>query len=131
MDVRIAGVALPKDKRIEIALTYIYGVGRSQSNVILKKAQVDPDIRSKDLSEQQTNALRQIIEKGGLKIEGDLKREILMNIKRLKEIGSYRGSRHAKHLPVRGQRTKTNTRTVRGNVRRTMGSGRKSASEKT
>lgn len=131
MDVRIAGVTLPKNKRIEIALTYIYGVGRSQSNVILKKAQVDPNIRSKDLSEQQTNSLRQIIEKGGLKIEGDLKREILMNIKRLKEIGSYRGSRHAKHLPVRGQRTKTNTRTVRGNVRRTMGSGRKSASEKT
>ena len=128
---RIAGVILPKGKRIEIALTYIYGVGRSFSNVILKEAGVNPDTRTKDLSEDDVIKLKNIIEKGDKKIEGELKREILFNIKRLKEIGSYRGTRHTRGLPCRGQRTKTNTRTVRGNIRRTMGSGRKAASQKT
>jgi small subunit ribosomal protein S13 len=126
---RIAGINLPKEKRIEIGLTYIYGIGRTQSNEILKQAQVDPNIRVKDLSESDENKLREIIEKGH-KVEGELKREVLSNIKRLKEIGSYRGSRHHKRLPARGQRTKTNSRTVRGNTRKTMGSGRKSVDKK-
>lgn len=128
---RIAGVTLPKDKRVEVALTYIYGIGLKTSQLILQKTQIDSNIRVKDLTEVQVQALREEIERGGVKIEGDLKREILANIKRLKEIGSYRGNRHARHLPVRGQRTKTNTRTVRGNVRRTAGSGRKTAAQKT
>ncbi len=127
---RIAGVNLPNDKRIEIGLTYIFGIGRSLSNKILKEVEINPDTRVKDLSEEQVNKLRQKIEKE-YKVEGDLKREIIGNIKRLKEIGSYRGSRHAKNLPVRGQRTRRNTRTVRGNVRRTIGSGRKPAAQKT
>lgn len=131
MDVRIAGITLPKEKRIVIALSYIYGIGKPLAEKIIRTAGIDENIRTKNMTEQQANALRDIIEKGGQPIEGDLRREILMNIKRLKEIGSYRGTRHAKHLPVRGQRTKTNTRTVRGNVRKTMGSGRKSSSEKT
>lgn len=128
---RIAGVNLPNEKRIEIALTYIYGIGPSISKDILSKTKINPDTRTKDLTDIQIQALRNEIEKGGLKIEGELKRDILSNIKRLKEIGSYRGNRHARHLPVRGQRTKTNTRTLRGNVRKTMGSGRKIASQKT
>ena len=127
---RIAGVTLPKEKRIEIALTYIFGIGRPRSKKILATANINPDTKAKDLTEQETNTLREIIEKK-FRVEGDLKREILTNIKRLKEISSYRGSRHTKNLPVRGQRTRTNTRTVRGNVRRTMGSGRKPATEKT
>lgn len=128
---RIAGVNLPNEKRIEIALTYIYGVGPSLSKNILKKTGINPDARTKDLTDAQVQELRNEIEKGGYHIEGELKREILGNIKRLKEIGSYRGNRHARHLPVRGQRTKTNTRTVRGNVRKTMGSGRKISAQKT
>ena len=127
---RIAGVTLPNEKRIEIGLTYIFGIGRTLSNSILKTANIDPNIRVKDLPEDQVNKLREIIEKKH-KVEGELKREILLNIKRLKEIDSYRGSRHSKRLPVRGQRTKTNTRTVRGNVRHTMGSGRKPTAQKT
>ena len=127
---RIAGINLPPQKRVEIGLTYIFGIGNSLSSQILKTAQISPDVKVKDLSEQQVNALREIIEKSH-KVEGELKREVLLNIKRLKEINSYRGSRHTKHLPLRGQRTKTNTRTVRGNVRRTMGSGRKPAGQKT
>lgn len=127
---RIAGITLPKEKRIEIGLTYIFGIGRVMANRILKEAKVNPDIRVKDLKDEDANRLREIIEKK-YKVEGELKREILINIKRLKEINSYRGSRHAKHLPVRGQRTKTNTRTVRGNVRKTMGSGRKPTAQKT
>lgn len=130
MAARIAGVTLPQNKRIEIALTYIYGIGQSLSNKILKQAQISPDTKTLNLSEKEVNLLREIIEKGH-KVEGELKREILMNIKRLKEIGCYRGVRHAKGLPVRGQRTKTNTRTIRGNVRKTMGSGRRQAAEKT
>ncbi len=127
---RIAGVNLPKNKRIEIGLTYLYGIGLSLSQKILKQANIDPNIRTDDLTEDQINKLREFIEKG-YRVEGDLRREVMMNIKRLKEIGCYRGDRHSKHLPVRGQRTKTNTRTVRGNVRKTMGSGRKPPAQKT
>ncbi|MBU0612757.1 30S ribosomal protein S13 [Patescibacteria group bacterium] len=127
---RIAGVTLPKEKTIETALTYIFGIGIVSSQKILKQANIKPGIRTGELSDDQANALREIIEKNH-KVEGDLKREILTNIKRLKETNSYRGSRHAKGLPVRGQRTKTNTRTVRGNVRKTVASGRKQADQKT
>lgn len=121
---RIAGVNIPDSKRIEIALTYIYGIGRSLANKILKEANIDPNIRANKLSFDQVNILREIIEKN-YRVEGELKREIMFNIKRLKEINCYRGTRHIKRLPVRGQRTKTNSRTVRGNVRKTVGSGRK------
>ena len=127
---RIAGIQLPKEKRIVIALTYIFGVGDTNAKRILDQANVDENVRTKDLSDAQANRIREIIEKEH-RVEGDLKREVLMNIKRLKDISSYRGSRHSRGLPVRGQRTKTNTRTVRGNVRRTMASGRRSATEKT
>lgn len=121
---RIAGVALPNNKRIIIALQYIYGVGPKRAEVILAQAKVDSGIRVKDLSAEQENTLRTIVEKE-YRVEGELRRETLGNIKRLKDIGSYRGARHAKNLPVRGQRTKTNSRTTRGNVRRTAGSGRR------
>ncbi len=127
---RIAGINLPPEKRVEIGLTYIFGIGHTLSDKILEVAQINPNTKIKDLSEQEVNKLREIIEKN-YKVEGELKREVLMNIKRLKEIDSYRGSRHAKKLPVRGQRTKTNSRTVRGNVRKTMGSGRKPSTQKT
>lgn len=127
---RIAGVNLPDEKRIEISLTYIYGIGRSTSSKILDQLGIDKNIRTKNLTPDQGNNLREAIEKKE-RVEGELKHLIRTNIKRLKEIGSYRGMRHQKGLPVRGQRTKTNNRTVRGNVRRTAGSGRKSTSEKT
>lgn len=127
---RIAGVNIPDNKRIEIALTYIYGIGKTLSNKILAQAKIDPNVRANKLNAEEVNRLRDIIEKA-TKVEGELKRERMMNIKRLRDIGCYRGSRHAKGLPCRGQRTKTNTRTVRGNVRKTMGSGRKAAAEKT
>src|SRR4030043_2263113 len=127
---RIAGVNIPDNKRIEIALTHIYGIGRALSNKILSQAKIDPNLRANKLSPEQVNALRDIVE-GSFRVEGELRRERMMNIKRLKDIGSYRGIRHIKGLPVRGQRTKTNTRTVRGNVRKTMGSGRKPTTEKT
>ncbi len=130
MAVRIAGVTIPNDKRIEVALTYIFGIGVSSAKKILAEAAVNPDKRVKDISEEEKNKLRNIIEKK-YKVEGDLRREIIGNVKRLKEISSYRGSRHAKGLPVRGQRTKTNSRTVRGNVRKTIGSGRRPAAQKT
>ena len=131
MAVRIAGVNIPNDKRIEIALTYIHGIGQTRSNKILADAKVDKDIRVKDLKEADVNTLREIVEKK-FTVEGDLRREVASNIKRLREIGCCRGLRHAKHLPVRGQRTKTNSRTVRGNKRVTMGSGKsKSALQKT
>ncbi len=129
MAVRIAGVNLPDNKRIEIALTYIYGIGRSRSNEILKKVGIDKDIRTKDLKMEDVNRLREEIEKN-YRLEGELKREVMMNIKRLKEIGCYRGIRHIRGLPVRGQRTKTNTRTVRGNKRVTMGSGKRTVEKK-
>jgi len=127
---RIAGVNLPNDKRVEIALTYIFGIGRSRANKILQDLKLDPDIRIKNLTEEQVDAIRQNIEKH-YRVEGDLKREILGNIKRLKEIKCYRGERHAKNLPTRGQRTKTNSRTVRGNKRITAGSGKKPPAQKT
>jgi small subunit ribosomal protein S13 len=130
MAARIAGVTLPNNKRIEIALTYVYGIGRNLAVGILSEAHIDPNIRTQNLDEQQVNTLRDVIEKK-YRVEGELRREVSQNIKRLRDIGSYRGSRHAKGLPVRGQRTKTNSRTVRGNVRRTMGSGRKPSAEKT
>jgi|SRR3989344_4622365 len=130
MAIRIAGVTIPNEKRIEISLTYIYGIGLAKSQAILKLAKVNPDTRVKDLSEEQANKLRDLVEKQN-KVEGDLKREIFSNIKRLKEISSYRGLRHSKGLPTRGQRTKTNSRTVRGNVRKTATSGKKPAAQKT
>lgn len=120
---RIAGVNIPDEKRIEISLTYVYGIGVSTSAKILEELGVSPLKRVKDLSEEEQNKIRDFVEKK-IKVEGELKHEVRGNIKRLKEVGSYRGLRHQKGLPVRGQRTKTNTRTVRGNVRRTMGSGR-------
>ena len=121
---RIAGVNIPDKKRIEVALTYIYGIGRSFSKKILTEAGIDFHRLASDLTAAEVNRLKEIIEKN-YKKEGDLKREIMMNIKRLKEIGCWRGLRHIKGLPVRGQKTQTNTRTVRGNVRKTVGSGRK------
>jgi small subunit ribosomal protein S13 len=127
--VRIAGVNIPDNKRIERALTYVFGVGLTTSQKILAELGIDPNIRTKDLSKDDANRLRDMIEKS-VRVEGELRHAVKMNIKRLKEIGCYRGSRHQKGLPVRGQRTKTNTRTVRGNVRKTMGSGRRTA-EKT
>lgn len=130
MAVRIAGVNLPNNKRVEISITYIYGIGRSLANKILAELKIDPNIRVSDLSDDQANALRVKIEKNFL-VEGELRREVGSNIKRLKDIKCYRGTRHAKNLPARGQRTKTNTRTVRGNTRKTMGSGRKDAGQKT
>ncbi len=130
MAVRIAGIVIPNEKRVEIALTYVYGIGLATANKILAQAKVDGNIRVKDLKEDQVNALRTIIEKQN-RVEGDLRRDVSANIKRLKDIGAYRGSRHAKKLPVRGQRTKTNNRTVRGNVRRTAVSGKKLTGQKT
>lgn len=127
---RIAGINLPKEKRIEASLQYIYGVGAPLSRKILVASKIDPDKRTKDLSDDEVNRLREFIEKS-FKVEGQLRQEVLLNIKRLKEIGSYRGIRHIRGLPVRGQRTKTNSRTRRGNVRRTAGSGRKGGAEKT
>ena len=127
---RIAGVTIPEDKCVGIALTSIYGIGDSLSYQILEELKIDPNIRVKTLSETEINDLKDRIEKN-YKIEGDLRREKMINIKRLKEISSYRGSRHAKGLPSRGQRTKSNSRTVRGNVRKTAGSGRKPAAQKT
>ncbi len=121
---RIAGVTIPNDKHIVISLTYIYGVGDSTAKKVLAQAKVDGDIRTKDLTEDQVNAIRTILEKTH-RLEGDHRRLTMSNIKRLKEIGSYRGTRHIKNLPVRGQRTKTNSRTTRGNMRRTMTSGRR------
>ncbi len=125
---RIAGVDLPRDKRIEIALTYIYGIGRSSAERILRRAGVDPDIRVHDLSDADVNKLRQVIEKD-YKVEGALRQETNMNIKRLMDIGCYRGIRHRKGLPVRGQRTHTNARTKKG-PRRAIPGRRKSVAKK-
>jgi len=120
---RIAGVNIPDEKRIEISLTYIYGIGPSQSVKILDELGISKQIRTKDLSDEDGNKIREYVEKK-IRVEGELKHEVRSNVKRLKEVGCYRGIRHQKGLPVRGQRTKTNNRTVRGNVRSTMGSGR-------
>lgn len=120
---RILGITLPDNKRMEIALTAIYGIGRSRARHILLETKVGPGLKPKELTVEQENAVRKLVESH--KIEGNLKREVAANVKRLKDIKAYRGSRHARHLPTRGQRTKTNSRTVRGNVRKTMGSGRR------
>lgn len=127
--VRILGIQLPANKRIEIALTYLYGVGPTRSREVLVAANVDPNKRTDVITEDESNRIKEIIEKN-YTVEGDLRREISTNIKRLKDIGSYRGDRHKKNLPVRGQTTKTNARTKRGK-RVTVGSGRKKSSEKT
>lgn len=113
---RIAGVDLPRDKRVEIGLTYIFGIGRVTSNKILSEAGINPDTRVKDLTESEVSKLREIIDRSH-RVEGDLKRDIALNIKRLMEIGCYRGTRHKRGLPVRGQRTKTNARTRKGPTR--------------
>lgn len=123
--VRIMGINVPDKKRIEVALTYIYGIGRSLSVKILKSASIDLNKKTETLTEEEFNKIKAIIEKNNYRLEGELRRDKMMNIKRLKEIGCYRGTRHAKGLPVRGQQTKTNSRTIRGNVRRTMGSGKR------
>jgi len=121
---RIAGINIPENKQILIALTYIYGIGLALARKILTTAGVEFQKRARDLTPEEISKIKETIEKK-YKIEGELKREIITNIKRLKDISSWRGIRHIKNLPVRGQRTKTNTRTVRGNVRKTVGSGRK------
>ena len=126
---RISGVNIPTNKRVVIALTYIYGIGLNTSQKILSSLNFSFDKRVKDLTEDEINQLRKKIEV--LRVEGELRRDKAANIKRLKEIKSYRGTRHAKGLPVRGQRTKTNSRTVRGNKRVTMGSGRVASAQKT
>ena len=125
---RILGISLPDEKRIDIALTMLYGIGRSRAQSILTEANVDHSKKSKDVTPDEENAIRKAIET--INIEGDLKREVASNIKRLKDIQAYRGTRHARGLPARGQRTKTNSRTRRGNVRKTMGTGRKGVEKK-
>jgi len=121
---RIAGVDLPRNKRVEIGLTYIYGIGRSRSNEILAHTGVDPDMRAKDLTEAETSRLREFIDKNYL-VEGDLRREVSQNIRRLKEIGCYRGIRHRRNLPVHSQRTRTNARTRKGPRKTVPGRGRR------
>lgn len=123
---RIIGVNIPDEKRIDIGLTYIYGVGPSLAKKILQGANISADKKAKDLTKEEVNILKEYIEKN-YKVEGDLRRDLMVNIKRLKDINSWRGSRHTKKLPVRGQTTRINSRTARGNVRKTVGSGRKGA----
>jgi small subunit ribosomal protein S13 len=125
---RLLGITLPDEKRLEIALTTIYGIGRPKAHEILDNAGVDHGKKSKEVTSDEESKIRAEIDK--LRLEGDLKRDISGNIKRLKDIQAYRGSRHAKRLPSRGQRSKTNSRTVRGNVRKTMGSGKRSVEKK-
>ncbi len=120
---RISGITLPENKRLEIALTAVFGIGRSRATKIIEKLALDPGMKTTELTGDQENLIRREIE--AFKTEGDLRRDVQQNIKRLKDIKSYRGARHIKHLPARGQRTKTNSRTVRGNKRVTMGSGRR------
>lgn len=129
MAARIEGVNLPNEKRVEIGLTYIFGIGLTTSHKILSRAGINPDTRVKDLTEGEVAKLRAEIE-GKVKVEGDLKREISQNVRRLKEVGSYKGTRHSAGLPVRGQRTKTNARTKRGK-KINVGSGRKKSAAKT
>jgi len=130
MALRIAGVTIPNHKRVEVALTYIYGIGLFRSQKILEKLNINPDTRVKDISEDDGNKLRTEIEKTH-KVEGDLRRDVASNVKRLKEINSYRGLRHTKNLTVRGQRTKTNSRTVRGGKRVTVGGNKKPTAQTT
>jgi small subunit ribosomal protein S13 len=120
---RIAGIDIPREKRVEVALTYVYGIGLPTSQKILEQTNINPDTRVRDLTEEQVNRLREAVDRRH-KVEGDLRREVAMNIKRLQEIGSYRGLRHRRNLPVRGQRTKTNARQRRG-PKRTVGVRRK------
>lgn len=120
---RLLGITIPEEKRLEIGLTTLYGIGRSRAKYLLTSARVDASKKPKDLSSDEENRIRKEVEV--LKLEGDLRREVSQNVKRLKDIKAYRGVRHTRRLPVRGQRTKTNSRTVRGNVRKTMGSGRR------
>jgi len=126
---RIAGVNIPDNKKIVFSLSYLYGIGVPSANKIVLEAKVDENKRARDLTSEEVNKLRDIIERNH-KVEGELRREILFNIKRLKDINTYRGSRHQKGLPVRGQRTKTNSRTRRGNVRKTMTSGKRKLEKK-
>lgn len=126
---RIAGTEIPNEKKLSVALTYIYGIGRTKAVKILDQAGISADKKAAQLSGDDTNKLRALIENDPL-IDGSLQRTVVLNIKRLKDIGSYRGSRHARGLPVRGQRTKTNSRTRRGNVRKTMGSGKRKEEKK-
>lgn len=125
---RIAGVDVPRNKRVEVSLTYIYGIGRSTSQEILAQANVNPNTRVQDLSEAEVTALRQLVD--GYAVEGDLRRDVHMNIKRLTEIGCYRGLRHRRHLPVHGQRTKTNARTRKGPKKTVAGRGRRKGAKK-
>ena len=125
---RIASTNIPNEKKIRISLRYIFGIGPTLASAILEQAGIDPEKRTKDLTESEQDKLRAIVEKGH-KTEGDLRREIMSNIKRLKDVKCYRGIRHMRHLPVRGQRTKTNSRTVRGNTRKTAVSGKKTVSK--
>mgnify|MGYP003418296311 CR=1 FL=1 len=120
---RVSGITIPNEKRLEIGLTAVFGVGRTTASKVLAQAKVAPGTKPADLSVEQENTIRGLIE--AMKVEGTLKREIAANVKRMKDIKNYKGIRHMKKLPVRGQRTKTNSRTVRGNVRKTMGSGRR------
>ena len=126
---RIEGVDLPRNKRIEVGLTYIFGIGPTRARMILSETDVNPDIRVKDLSEAQLNSLREFIARS-YKVEGDLRREVQMNIKRLIEIGSYRGLRHRRNLPVNGQRTRTNSRTRKGPKKTVAGRGRRRGGKK-
>ncbi|MDD3386543.1 MAG: 30S ribosomal protein S13 [Candidatus Pacebacteria bacterium] len=123
---RIIGVNIPDEKRIDIGLLYIYGIGPSLAKKILEGCNISKDKKVKDLTKEDINVIKEYIEKN-FKVEGDLRRDIMVNVKRLKDIGSWRGHRHSKGLPVRGQTTRINSRTVRGNVRKTVGSGRKGA----
>jgi small subunit ribosomal protein S13 len=127
---RLAGVNLPKPKRLEVALTYVYGIGKTRAEAILAKSKVDGNTRVKDLTQDQEDAIRSVVEKE-YKTEGDLRRDVSANIKRLKDIKSFRGNRHARNLPVHGQRTKTNSRTTRGNKRNMATSGKKPVAQKT
>ena len=125
---RVAGVTIPNEKRLELALTAVYGIGRTRAKKILDEAKIDYGKKAKDLTPDEEAVLAKLIQ--SYKIEGELRREVAANIKRLKDIGSYRGTRHSLRLPVRGQRTKTNSRTVRGNVRKTMTSGKTKVEKK-
>lgn len=127
---RLVGVNIPEKKQIRVALTYIFGVGLAMSERILKQAKIAPEKKAGELTTSELSTLRDLLEKN-VKIEGELRRELMLNVKRLRDIGSWRGLRHQKRLPVRGQRTSTNTRTVRGNVRKTVGSGKKPAASPT
>jgi len=126
---RIEGIDLPRNKRVEIGLTYLYGIGLTRSHEILANTKINPDTRIKDLSEAEVSAIREYVSKN-YKVEGDLRREVQLNIKRLIEIGSYRGLRHRRNLPVRGQRTKTNARTRKGTKKTVAGRGRRKGAKK-